>query len=50
MKRGVAECVNKKRKRENLSQANKITPFLDSGLNLNPRPTKKPCLSKTKTA
>ena len=25
-----------------------ITPFLDSGLNLNPRPAKKPCLSKTK--
>ena len=39
---------NKKRKRGNLSQASKITPFLDSGLSLNPRPAKKPCLSKTK--
>ena len=42
------ECENKKRKRENLSQASKITPFLELGSSLNPRPSKKPCLSKTK--
>ena len=49
MKRVVTECESRKRKCKNLSQANKITPFLDSGINLNIKPRKKRCLRKTKS-
>ena len=49
MERVVTECESRKQKCENYSQANKITPFLDSGIDLNIRPAKKCHLRQTKS-